>query len=149
MRIEACWRMTLDLNSWETKFVLEAVRTLGANWSDIIEGSDDEDIQSEYGDDLAQLPLVQQRIEAAACKEFGTQVREFRGRLWAQRGSLRGSAGGAVFLGDIVFECTGPNSPNSHSIWTRGELVPGHSNTNSHAQLIRLLVAFPFRPADR
>ena len=69
--------MILDLNSWETKFVLEAMRTLDARWNAIIDGTDDEDIQSEYGNDLAQLQLVRQRIEAAACGEFGPRVKEF------------------------------------------------------------------------
>jgi len=69
--------MMLDLNSWETKFVLEAIRRLDATWNAIIDDTDDEDIQSEYGNDLAQLQLVQQRIESAACKEFGPWVKEF------------------------------------------------------------------------
>ena len=68
--------MTLDLNSWETKLVLEALRTLEAKWNAIIDGTDDEDIQSEYGNDLAQLQLVQESFEAAACKEFGPTVKE-------------------------------------------------------------------------
>jgi hypothetical protein len=69
--------MTLDLNSWETKLVLEALRTLDAKWNAIVDGTDDEDIQSEYGNDLAQLQLVLESVETAACKEFGPTVKEF------------------------------------------------------------------------
>ena len=69
--------MMLELNSWEARFVLEALRTLDAKWNATIDATDDEDIQSEYGNDLAQLQIVHERFEAAACKEFGPGVREF------------------------------------------------------------------------
>lgn len=68
--------MTLDLNSWETKLVLEALHSLEAKWNAIIDGTHDEDIQSEYGNDLAQLQLMLESVEAAACKEFGPTVKE-------------------------------------------------------------------------
>jgi hypothetical protein len=69
--------MTFDLNSWETKIVLESLRTLDAKWNAIIDGTEDEDIQSEYGNDLAQLQLLQERMETQAIEEFGAKVKEF------------------------------------------------------------------------
>jgi len=69
--------MTLDLNRWESRIILEALRTLDEKWAATIDGTADENIQSEYGNDLAQLQIVQERIEASACKEFGPHVVEF------------------------------------------------------------------------
>jgi hypothetical protein len=69
--------MTLDLNRWESRIILEALRALDEKWTATIDGTDDENIQSEYGNDLAQLQIVQERIEAAASKEFGPHVAEF------------------------------------------------------------------------
>ncbi len=69
--------MMLELNSWEARLLLEAMRALDAKWSAVIDSSDDEDIQSEYGNDLAQLQLVHERIEVAACEEFGPTVSVF------------------------------------------------------------------------
>jgi uncharacterized protein len=57
--------------------VLEALRALDEKWTSVISSTDDEDIQSEYGNDVAQLQIIQERIEAAACEEFGAQVKEF------------------------------------------------------------------------
>ncbi len=68
---------TLDLNQWESRIILEALRTLDEKWTAKIDGTDDENVQSEYGNDLAQLQIVQERIETAASKEFGSHVKEF------------------------------------------------------------------------
>ena len=43
----------------------------------MIDGTEDEDVPSEYGNDLAQLERTRERIEAAACMEFGPGVRVF------------------------------------------------------------------------
>ena len=69
--------MMIDLNSWETKLVLEALRTLEAEWTAKIDSTDDEDIQSEYGNDLAQLEMTHERIGALAREEFGLGVSTF------------------------------------------------------------------------
>lgn len=69
--------MTLDLNNWEARLVLEAMRSLEAQWNAVIDGTEDEDVQSEYGNDLAQLEMARERIESAACVEFGPGVRVF------------------------------------------------------------------------
>jgi hypothetical protein len=61
----------------KAKLVLEALHTLDVQWNAAIDATEDEDIQSEYGNDLAQLQLVHERIAAAACKEFGPGVTEF------------------------------------------------------------------------
>ena len=51
--------MTLNLNAWEMKFVLEALRTLEAKWNAAIDETEDEDNQSDYGNDLAQPQHMQ------------------------------------------------------------------------------------------
>ena len=69
--------MMVDLNRWESRFVLEAFRALEEKWTVIIDNTEDEDVQSEYGNDLAQLQIVKERIEAVACKEFRPAVAQF------------------------------------------------------------------------
>lgn len=69
--------MTIELNSWEAKFVIHALQTLDAQWSATVDNSDDDDIKSEYGMDLAQLEMIRERIEPTASAEFGPNVLEF------------------------------------------------------------------------
>jgi len=69
--------MMTDLNRWESRLVLEALRILEEKWITTIDNTEDEDVQSEYGNDLAQLQLVKERLEALACKEFGPAVTQF------------------------------------------------------------------------
>lgn len=69
--------MTLDLVSWEAKLVLEALRTLEAKWDAIIDSTEDEDVQSDYGNDLALLQLFIKRIEPEMSAEFGSSVKDF------------------------------------------------------------------------
>jgi hypothetical protein len=50
--------MTLDLNSWETRLVLEALAALDQKWTAIIEDAaskGDEDTAAEYGNDALQF----------------------------------------------------------------------------------------------
>ena len=69
--------MTLDLNRWESKIILKALRALEEKWTATADNSDDENVQSGYGNDLAQPQILQEGFQAAACKEFGPQVTEF------------------------------------------------------------------------
>ena len=72
--------MTLDLNSWETRLVLEALATLDQEWTAIVEDAankGDEDTAADYGNDALQLGIVQERIEAAAVAEFGPTITDF------------------------------------------------------------------------
>ena len=69
--------MKLDLLVWEAKLVLEALRTLEAKWDAVIDGTEDEDIQSDYGNDLAALQLFIERVEPEMANEFGPFVKNF------------------------------------------------------------------------
>jgi hypothetical protein len=72
--------MTLDLNSWEARLVLEALATLDQKWTAIIEDAankGDEDTAADYGNDALQLNIVRERIEAAAVAEFGPTIKDF------------------------------------------------------------------------
>ena len=69
--------MMIELNSWETRIVLEALRRLDAEWNAVIDGTEDEDIQSEYGNDLGQLDIVHERICEAAVEEFGPGINSY------------------------------------------------------------------------
>ncbi len=69
--------MIIDLINWEAKIVLEALRRLDAEWNAVMDGTDDEDIKSEYANDLGQLEIVHKRIDTAAREEFGPGVSTF------------------------------------------------------------------------
>jgi hypothetical protein len=72
--------MKVDLNSWETRLVLEALVTLDQKWTAIIEAAalkGDEDTAADYGNDAMQLNIVQERIEAAAVAELGPTIKDF------------------------------------------------------------------------
>ena len=69
--------MTIDVIAWEAQLLLEALRTLEAQWDAVIENTEDEDIQSDYGNDLAQLQLLLERIEPQLTGEFGSGIARF------------------------------------------------------------------------
>lgn len=66
-----------ELNDWEARFLLEACRTLQAEWFKAAHATADEDEQADYSNDLGQLEIVERRLEQEACKAFGPQVKAF------------------------------------------------------------------------
>jgi hypothetical protein len=69
--------LDFELNDWEARFLLEACRTLHAQWLKAAHATLDEDEQADYSNDLGQLEIVQRRLEQESCKIFGPQVKEF------------------------------------------------------------------------
>ena len=69
--------LDFELNDWEARFLLEACRTLHAQWLKAAHATSDEDEQADYSNDLGQLEIMQRRFEQEACKTFGAQVKEF------------------------------------------------------------------------
>ena len=69
--------MQVELNHWETRFLLEACRVLHQQWLEAAHTITDEDEQADYSNDLGQLELVQRRLEQQACQTFGPGITEF------------------------------------------------------------------------
>jgi len=69
--------MIYDFDHWRAQYILEALKTLEDKWVDIIKSTDDEDIQSEYSNDLMQLHILQEGFERRAVEAFGPGVANF------------------------------------------------------------------------
>lgn len=73
--------MMIDFLHWEAQIILEALRRLDAEGSDVIATTDDDDVRADYGSDLAQLQIVQKRFNAVEQEEFGPDVSTFSREL--------------------------------------------------------------------
>jgi hypothetical protein len=69
--------MKITLDEWRARYILEALRVCEAQWSATAKASDDEDVQADYGNDIAKLSIVYDGLEKAAVEAFGAQVKEF------------------------------------------------------------------------
>ena len=69
--------MNISLDRWRAQYILEALKVLEENWLAIMQGTDDEDVQSEYGNDFAQLQILQEGFERQAVEAFGPSVTNF------------------------------------------------------------------------
>lgn len=54
--------MNITLDHWRAQYILEALKTFEEKWLGIMKGTEDEDIQSDYGNDMAQLRILQQGL---------------------------------------------------------------------------------------
>ena len=73
--------MTYDFDYWRAKWALEAFRALDEKWSAVIQGTDDEDIQSDYSMDLIKLDMLREGFERKAVEAFGKRVATFSRKL--------------------------------------------------------------------
>ena len=69
--------MMIHIDEWRARYLLEAMRVCEAQWSVIAKGSDDEDVQADYSNDILKLGVLYDGLEAQAVKAFGTGIREF------------------------------------------------------------------------
>jgi hypothetical protein len=69
--------MKLDLDSADTKLVLEALQALDERWEHICQTSSDEDEVADYGNDLISLRLLSTAVRKAALEAFGKGVLNF------------------------------------------------------------------------
>ena len=67
----------MTMTKFEAKVLLHALHDLESKWLGIIRDTEDEDIQSDYGNDLGDLRMLISRIEPELQAEFGTDVGEF------------------------------------------------------------------------
>lgn len=69
--------MTVTLDEWRVRYILEALRVCVAQWSRAAKATDDEDVQADYGNEIARLSIVYDSFERAAVEAFGPEVKEF------------------------------------------------------------------------
>ena len=69
--------MTIDLDQWHVRYLLEALRVCEGQWSAIAKGSDDEDVQADYSNDVIRLSILYDGFERKAVEAFGESVTNF------------------------------------------------------------------------
>jgi hypothetical protein len=67
----------LKLDSYDARFILEALQEMSAKWRHIYQTTTDEDEQAEYGNDVMFLDSRRERIERLAVAAFGPQIANF------------------------------------------------------------------------
>ncbi len=69
--------MTYEVDEWRAQYILEALSMMEERWTSIIRSTEDEDVQADYGNDIAQLQILREGFECAALEAFGPHVKEF------------------------------------------------------------------------
>jgi len=69
--------MTITLDEWRVRYILEALRVCEEQWSKTAKASEDEDFQADYGNDIARLSILYDGLESHAVASFGPGIREF------------------------------------------------------------------------
>ena len=70
-------RLQLELDSYDARFILEALQGLSDKWRQINQTTADEDEQADNGNDLILLASRRERIERLAVEVFGPQIKDF------------------------------------------------------------------------
>jgi hypothetical protein len=70
-------QLKLELDSYDARFILEALQHLSDKWHDINQSTTDEDEQADYGNDVMFLDSRRERIERLAVEAFGPQIKNF------------------------------------------------------------------------
>lgn len=66
--------MTLELHHWQAKLLIEACQELERRWTGIVYTTKDENEQADYGNDLADLKIVQSELAKSATEAFGDHI---------------------------------------------------------------------------
>ena len=69
--------MNIELQEWQARYLLEAVRALEQQWRDTAARSD-EDTAADLGNDMMRLTAVHDHVEREAVKAFGPTVTQFQ-----------------------------------------------------------------------
>jgi hypothetical protein len=75
--------MNIDLQEWQVRFVLEALRVLEKHWGDTAATCNDEDGAADIGNDLIRLTAAHDYLERQAVKAFGSGITKFSGEPFA------------------------------------------------------------------
>ncbi len=69
--------LKLELDSYDARFILEALKELSDKWRHINQTTSNEDEQADYGNDVMFLDSRRERIERLAVEAFGEQIKDF------------------------------------------------------------------------
>ncbi len=69
--------MTITFDKWHARYLLEALRVSETQWYTTAKASDDEDLQADYGNDLARLLILQEYLERESIEAFGPTITNF------------------------------------------------------------------------
>jgi hypothetical protein len=70
--------MNIELQEWQARYLLEAMRALEKEWRDTA-AHGDEDTAADLGNDMMRLTAVHDHVEREAVKAFGANVTQFNG----------------------------------------------------------------------
>ena len=70
-------QLKLELDSYDARFILEALQEMSDKWHHINQTTTDEDEQADYGNDVMFLDSRRERIERLAIEAFGPQIKNF------------------------------------------------------------------------
>jgi hypothetical protein len=70
-------QLKLELDSYDTRFILEALKEMSDKWHHINQTTTDEDEQADYGNDVMFLDSRRERIERIAVEAFGPEIKNF------------------------------------------------------------------------
>jgi hypothetical protein len=70
-------QLKLELDSYDARFILEALQEMSNKWHHINQTTTDEDEQADYGNDVMFLDSRRERIERLAVEAFGPQIKNF------------------------------------------------------------------------
>ncbi len=68
---------TYEFDAWRAQYMLEALNTLEEKWTAIVQNTEDEDVQADHGNDIAQIQILKEGFERVALQAFGPHVKEF------------------------------------------------------------------------
>ena len=70
-------QLKLEVDSYDARFILEALKEMSDKWRHINRTTADEDEQADYGNDVMFLDSRRERIERLAVEAFGPQIKNF------------------------------------------------------------------------
>jgi len=70
--------MNIELQEWQARYLLEALRALEQQWRDLAAHSD-EDTAADLGNDMMRLTAVHEHLEREAIEAFGPTIANFQG----------------------------------------------------------------------
>ena len=68
--------MKIELQEWQTRYILEALGQLEKQWGDTDAACNDEDLAADIGNDMTRLTAAHDYLERVAVEAFGPGVKE-------------------------------------------------------------------------
>ncbi len=69
--------MKIELQEWQARYILEALRVCEAQWRETTETCNDEDQAADLGNDMMRLTAAHDYLERVAVEAFGPGVNTF------------------------------------------------------------------------